>query len=154
MTVTNGCSGKCCEKFTFQYTIQEISDMIVAKEAGFNFWRDRNNIERVISGSPIEELKQVRDMLIPLGESEMCPKQNQTFNDIHTALGWKKEDITQERMKNHYIVRDGTISSLIFTCKHFDTQNRICSIYDQRPLMCKSYTCQDDCHYEDCKCRP
>lgn len=153
MTVTNGCSGKCCEKFTFKYTIKEINDMILAKEEGFNFWRDRNNIERGVSNSSIEELKQVRDMLIPLGESEICPKENKTFNEIHTALGWKKENITQEAIKN-FIVHEGIISSLIFTCKHFDTQNKLCTIHDTKPLMCKNFTCQDDCHYEDCKCRP
>lgn len=39
----------------------------------------------------------------------------------------------------------------IYTCKHWDEDSRLCTIYDKRPQMCADYpyrgTCQHGCGY-------
>ncbi len=40
-----------------------------------------------------------------------------------------------------------------FTCKYFNTDLRICTIYAQRPMMCRQYPLTADsgkCQYEEC----
>lgn len=37
-----------------------------------------------------------------------------------------------------------------YTCQHFDIEERICKIYDQRPGLCRRYP-DVECHYEGCK---
>lgn len=133
--VTNGCSGKCCEKFTFQYSIEQL-EKFIAEPTTHNF--------------PLEELQKIRDMLIPLGETTICPKTEKDFTELHKEIGWTTDRITQENFK-HYIVKDGVISSLIFTCKHFDTEKRICGNYENRPDMCKRYTCDQEVKYKGCQ---
>lgn len=40
-----------------------------------------------------------------------------------------------------------------YTCRHFDTELRICKQYDQRPGLCRHFPTEDigPCIYEGCK---
>jgi Fe-S-cluster containining protein len=40
-----------------------------------------------------------------------------------------------------------------YRCKHFDKAKRICTIYDIRPRMCRSFPNNGFCGYENCTCR-
>ncbi len=39
----------------------------------------------------------------------------------------------------------------VFTCKHFDREQRLCSVYADRPLMCRDFPYGKPCeHHERC----
>ena len=40
----------------------------------------------------------------------------------------------------------------VYTCRHFDEETRLCTIYAQRPEMCRDYPYAGECEYE-CGCR-
>ncbi len=51
----------------------------------------------------------------------------------------KMMDLLHPQDKHHY-----------YTCKHFDTEGRNCTIYDDRPSMCREYPYEHRCKYEAC----
>lgn len=44
----------------------------------------------------------------------------------------------------------------VYTCRHFDDETRLCTIYEQRPEMCRDYPYGHDggCEYECGYCAP
>jgi Fe-S-cluster containining protein len=44
----------------------------------------------------------------------------------------------------------------VYTCRHFDDESRLCTIYEQRPEMCRDYPYGHDggCEYECGYCAP
>lgn len=38
----------------------------------------------------------------------------------------------------------------VFTCKHFDREKRVCTVYSERPLMCRDYPYGSPCEHSDC----
>lgn len=148
--VQNGCSGNCCDKFTFPYSISDLDKMIAANEKGEKTFVDDKGLSLRVN-TDVEQLKKIREMLIPLGETDICPQLQKTFLQIHLDLGWQPSSIIQDNLSKH-IVRDGKVYALIFTCKHFDTVNRICSNYENRPNMCKTFPNNGEpCRYQGCK---
>lgn len=149
--VKNGCSGKCCEKFTFQFTLEQIDRLIELKEKGEENKEVRNRMGEFvrIEKHQMDELKQVRDMLIYLGASDINPKTGISFNDEMIKAGIKTEEFVQEKFPTS-IVKEGKVHVHTFTCKHFDKENKICTIYENRPNMCRSYCCHIDERYEGC----
>jgi Fe-S-cluster containining protein len=42
-----------------------------------------------------------------------------------------------------------------YSCRHWDEETRLCTIYDERPWMCRTYPNEDKCdHGCDCKGTP
>ncbi len=93
-----------------------------------------------LSDKDKEDLPKVLGMLIPLGQTDTDPQTKTKFNLINTS---------QENIEKYWVKRaDGTIVANIYTCKHFDTEKRICNNYENRPHMCKRFG--QTCGYEGC----
>ena len=39
-----------------------------------------------------------------------------------------------------------------FTCRHWDEETRLCTVYEQRPAMCRDYPYGRPCHHDGCEC--
>ncbi len=123
--VKNGCNGGCCECFTLPFTIEQLTEL-----------KKRNNL----SNKDKEDLPKVLEMLIPLG---------QTDTDPQTKIKFNNQNVKPEAIEKNWVRRaDGTIVANIYTCKHFDTEKRICNNYENRPHMCKRFG--STCQYEGC----
>lgn len=163
--VTNGCTGSCCEKFTLPVTIADLQKMKAEYERVKNFRlynpnqissetelrkiMCENGFERFPTGEI--EIDKLLEMLIPLGVTNIDPQHQQdiaTYKEFdpvkHTA------DMVLDKTRGHnFISPDGKqILTNIFTCKHFDTTARICTNYENRPTLCKSFG--DECAYKGC----
>jgi Fe-S-cluster containining protein len=40
----------------------------------------------------------------------------------------------------------------LYTCRHWDEETRLCTVYDQRPRMCRDYPYAGRCQH-DCECK-
>ena len=40
----------------------------------------------------------------------------------------------------------------VYTCRNFDDETRLCTIYDKRPEMCRDYPYANECEFQ-CGCR-
>lgn len=147
--VTNGCSGKCCEAVFFPYTIEELKRIKAARESQTP-WIDEQGIEH--TGYPTDKLVShdyLIDMLIPLGWQTIDPETGKTYRERLVERGWKEEDLTAENLESGLRLNaDGAIEGYIVTCKHFDTEKRICKDYENRPGLCRNYGAA--CKYSGC----
>ena len=99
----------------------------VAGPDGIASWYDPD-------GDPLHGRMFVADMLIPL--------------NLHEAT---------ERWRS---LRLGAIPRWIeyspqplYTCRHWDTETRLCGAYDQRPALCRDYPYGVECQHEGCTYR-
>lgn len=171
--VTNGCSGGCCECFTLPLSIEDIDKMLDAythnESIGYDVekhyrWEDRDKfpdrIERIkryngleIGLPPKKELLKLKDMLIPLGETDICPQEKTSWTEKYQKdIESKLCEINTYKLSGHYNITfdNFKITAKIFTCKHFDTVNKICGNYENRPQLCKDFG--KHCKYENCTC--
>lgn len=85
-------------------------------------------------GATAEESKFIADMLIPLSEEEA------------------RERIDKYGMPYTYEEATATAGRLLYTCRHWDSETRLCTAYEQRPWMCRTYPygrgCTFGCGYE------
>ena len=44
---------------------------------------------------------------------------------------------------------DGKLT-FMWTCNHFDTETRLCKIYEDRPKMCRDHPGKSECKYGEC----
>ncbi len=143
--VVNGCNGSCCTEFTFPYMPEELNEMIQAQD------QEKEYKGKFIT-YPKTEMEKIRDMLIFLHETDICPQEKRTFKSIIQLEGI--ENLTNELVKekaksgDFYKVKDNNILAKVFTCKHFDKVNKICNDYENRPDMCKRFG--GTCKYEGC----
>jgi Fe-S-cluster containining protein len=151
--VTNGCNGKCCEAVFFPYTVEEIKRIKQAKESETS-WTDDKGREHVniYPKDSLVSYDYLIDMIIPLGYSIKDPETGRTFRQCEEESGkWEGQEITDEKLSHGKRLRsDGEIEGYIITCKHFDTENRICNDYENRPGLCRKFG--ETCKYEGCKC--
>jgi len=135
--VSNGCSGKCCTKFTMKWSLGEMK----AKHKKNDF-------------SKSSDIEKVLDMLIPLGTTTIDPQTGISFE-----RRWKfKYKVKKRDMKRkftesyagggHIFFHNGKAKAHIFTCKHFDKKNKICGNYEDRPSLCRSFGV--GCEYKGC----
>lgn len=157
--VSNGCSGKCCEQFSLPFSITEFDRMIEAIDKGeTTYIKDDGRITR--SYKP-PELMQIREMIIPLGKTLIDPQILHSTKSERVKF-WMcipdDEPITQKDFDRLSVLNwqlhewihliDGELYSDVYTCKNFDTEKRICKIYDDRPQMCRVFG--RGCTYENC----
>lgn len=81
-------------------------------------------LDRRVRNGPVEDGDQLVDMLIPLTQDEAVARRDR--------LGGP----------------DGTLADRDwFTCRHWDETTRLCTIYPQRPHMCRDYPYEAECEH-------
>lgn len=159
--VTNGCSGGCCQEFTLPVTIGDLKlmkDEYDKKDVDENY-----EIKSVICHNGVsmkvadrEEVEKLLEMLIPLGQTQNNPQDGLPLS--HHCFGhWKKEDATVDKMRESQLRNrsgvtihdDGKVTVNIYTCKHFDIVQKICTNYEKRPNLCKKFGYK--CQYKGCE---
>lgn len=103
----------------------------------------------VFNTIPEDELNKLIDMLIFLGESEIDPQYEISLAEKYEYDPAKHSpEFVVERSQGHNQVKDGKLITLTYTCKYFDKENRICSNYENRPLLCRNFG--SHCNYKGC----
>lgn len=156
--VVNGCNGSCCEKFTLPVTLNDLTRMKEELELSRN---ENRSSEKVLCDNGYKrypcgesDLNKLIEMLVPLGITNIDPQSQLSFNEWWGTNGSeniKNVDGTwnKDALNNHFIIdENNVIHGYIFTCKHFDTNDRICTNYENRPQLCRSFG--DNCHYKGC----
>lgn len=158
--VINGCAGKCCERFTMPFSLEELKRNNEAVTRGDSeFLSDSGIMKRALNDNTRD---MVLDMLIPLGYEIYDPQtpfvtfveaakwalcipddEPLTKADFQRAKRYTGGDLEWERF-----CEDGEMRIHHYTCKHFDTEKRICNTYETRPNMCHHFG--RGCHYEGC----
>jgi len=84
---------------------------------------------------------------------------------MFNLLGESKEDYLIEGIDNEECRQVGEMLRLIgydtenstdgkpwpvYTCKYWNKNTKLCTIYDQRPEMCRTYPDGDECGWEGC----
>jgi Fe-S-cluster containining protein len=44
-------------------------------------------------------------------------------------------------------------SQALYTCRHWDTETRLCTQYENRPALCRNYPYRGSCNHEGCTYR-
>jgi Fe-S-cluster containining protein len=147
--VTNGCSGACCENFGLPYTHEEFQEMVRRHKSGEATFVDRKGVLKTI---PLKhEIEYITDMLIPLAYSNISAEsefEGQTIVQKFKSLYPDHEPY--DGAMNGCDLKDGELYGYYFTCKHFDTKDRICTAYENRPYLCKSFGINFQCGYKGC----
>jgi Fe-S-cluster containining protein len=82
----------------------------------------------------LEQAEQLADMLIPLTPKQARERSERFGGTNGERFVWAD--------RGHH-----------FTCKHWDEESRLCTIYPDRPDMCRGYPYGDRCTYdENCEC--
>ncbi len=77
-----------------------------------------------------------------IGESGYIWVTYQEIQAIAEHLGLSIEEFSQRylrRAKSRYSLNEYKVEGLGYACVFFDTQKRICSIYDVRPKQCRTF---------------
>lgn len=160
--VTKGCSGNCCEKFTLPVTIKDLFKMKLSfieqrlESAEKETYINNVTLNSVICDNgykrypaPEEDVDKLLEMLIYLGRTNICPQSEIPFDRLYYKQIISKNDEELLLSSNgHFIINNGNIEANIYTCKHFDKEKRICTNYNNRPQLCKSFG--NECHYKGC----
>lgn len=158
--VTNGCSGHCCENFNFPFTPKDYEENVKASQRGAKSFVSEFGF--ILETAETIDLLKIQEMLIFLGMSEVNGNGGDNYTESLKRLlisqeRWKgsfKESLSEKDLKFIYekyymIIEDEIVKCPHYTCKHFDSDNRICNIYDDRPMMCRKYD-SGDCKYKGC----
>jgi Fe-S-cluster containining protein len=152
--VTNGCSGGCCSNFSLGYSLDDLKLMLEAvNEHRTEFCDSRGLLRRVVADRTLQTMI---DMLIPISTVKEDPNGSVNYTElvaeyikIATEEG-KVIDYEHEWFKN-FVKEGDEYLKHTFTCKHFDTKKRVCTNYNNRPNMCKSFPNDRPCKYDGCK---
>lgn len=130
---TDRCTGNCCRCFTIPYSPHEV-------QASYWAWlRGGAQVSQMGSdNSPIlQDIHILAPMLVYLGLFDRHPKQAKQINPMDEVLLRGRFDV-----QRHF-----------YRCKHFDEKEKICTIYEMRPVMCRSYPNGRPCNYSGCTWR-
>ena len=97
----------------------------VTGEDGISTWLDE--------GHTTEERAFIADMLIPLNKFEATQR-------------WADMGYTEPLS----LLDD---DRPLWTCRHWNTETRLCDAYDQRPLLCSTFPYETACHHKGCEYR-
>lgn len=131
------CTGGCCERFYLPYSPEELM-------AKYDAWKRQSVGERIEMVAPVhgrqrspsvpEDIHIVALMVKPLFPVDAA-------NSVdHVLPAW------QEKQRGDY-------GGWWYTCKHYDRESRNCTIYEQRPAVCReypSYGRDTKCFYANC----
>ena len=99
----------------------------VAGPDGIASWHDPD-------GDPLTERQFIADMLVPLNLPEAISRWTEL--DLGPIPQW-----IEHSPQN------------LYTCRHWDTDTRLCTRYDERPWLCRAYPYQSNCQHEGCTYR-
>lgn len=122
MTLSKDRKGKCCRKFCLPLSIGQL-------KKDYETWH-KGDKEYVWSGKTFgitQDIDLIYPMVTPLGDGKI--------QHIDPARNCKSS-----KGIYHY------------TCKHLDKKSSRCSIYENRPRMCKLYPYGVECAYKNCYC--
>lgn len=105
----NACQGHCCEKFKMSSSMEDRQAQIDARAAGRTTWTN-------MKGQEIDWW---------YGDEFQTPE---FIQDMLVPL--ENDDQQPE---------DQTLHSRWYICRHFDTAKRSCTVYEQRPGLCRRY---------------
>jgi len=77
-----------------------------------------------------------------IGESGYIWVNYKEIEAIANYLNMSIEEFAQNyliRAKNRYSLKEFKVKELGYACIFFDTQNRVCKIYDVRPKQCRTF---------------
>lgn len=137
------CTGHCCERFNLQFSYEEMQLMKESILDGtFKFTRESGETYDT-SKFKKEEVFKVADMIIPLGKSYLDHN-----NEPMIAIGGteRTNGVFDPKQMGEVVVNEASW----FTCKHFDTETRNCTNYENRPNMCKNHPGHEGCNYKAC----
>ena len=99
----------------------------VAGPDGIASWYDPD-------GDPLVERHFIADMLVPLNLPEAITRWTEL--ELGPIPKW-----IEHSPQN------------LYTCRHWDTDTRLCTQYDNRPWLCRAYPYTQDCQHEGCTYR-
>lgn len=143
--VVNGCSGGCCEAFTLPVHIEDLQANDTAIKEGKRTFVDTQGRSRTVINDNTRET--VLDMLIHKYDTTVDPQ----FKDpdhLEKRFGHLTDDQLFDETYGFCFRKDGKIHVRVFTCKHFDTENKVCTNYENRPHLCRQFGTK--CSYEGC----
>jgi Fe-S-cluster containining protein len=141
---SNGCSGKCCEAVTFPFSPEEFFNMKDQIDLGEIMFTDRFGKVREIPSKA--DIHFITDMLIPLERSKTSPATGEYIIDQFRQDHPDTEPYPG--CQGGCDLENGELYAYVYTCKHFDKENKICTVYEQRPHVCRSYGY--GCQYNGC----
>ena len=109
MSTVSQCTGACCACFAVRAGFFERSTEL---PDGFFM------LDMLVSLSPDEATKRMEDLGITWETTAQEAEAPVDFS------AWEP---------------DGNGRVLLFTCRHWDTETRLCRAYDERPAMCRDY---------------
>lgn len=145
--VINGCNGSCCKQFTMHYTIDDLKLMLKALDEGKSTFIGREGMSFNCHKNSHKDLPKLINMLIPLGKTYINPNGGENINDENINNEWI-EALKKRGIYEKMLDENGKLYFLIYTCKHFDKENQICTIYNDRPNMCRNFG--EGCKYKGC----
>lgn len=126
-TTQSRCTGHCCQKFTIPLSPQEL------REAYDRWLRTQNGYPvpmngHVDDGKLYQDIHLIAPMVVHLGEFKTTP-----IRQVNPLV------VLGKNRGGHY-----------YRCKHFDSKEKKCTIYETRPHMCRSYPNGKTCNYAAC----
>lgn len=133
------CTGHCCTDFLLPYSPIQIAfwkKWIAKGKRTTNVRGKWNNITKHCKDA--NNLKQVFDM-VRFIRTDFTPPDKE-------ARGLKK---------NKYKAPLNVLSARFYhySCKNFDKETKKCTIYEDRPNMCRTHAAYGGCSYRDCTLR-
>jgi len=124
MKLYDRCMGACCEDIGLSISPEEL-------EASYQKFLSRGASNVFMSDQAEEEFKKYYIDIHLLYPMLTFIKKNRSHPE--------SPDTRRDRDVYHY------------TCKHFDSKKRICTIYAHRPAMCRTYPDKEFCRNPKCQ---
>lgn len=172
--VTNGCPGHCCAAFHLPFTPEEFDRLraaVMAKkrniEKAENFGNSLDNVNQDLEISNIEseywidrnghvrgilnplDIEFILDMIIFLRYDPISIQDGKDMTEEFKRLNPNKEPY--DGVANGHLLKDGKLHGIYYTCKHYDKENKLCTVYDQRPQLCRHHGVGNKCEYQGCQ---
>jgi Fe-S-cluster containining protein len=97
-----------------------------------SFTLPKDAIERFQNGANGDDAPFILDMLIPLT---------------------RRQQVARVKRLGYGTVARNPRDKAPFTCRHWDEKTRLCTVYEQRPGMCRDFPYGRPCEHEGCECK-
>ncbi len=120
------CTGHCCRRITIPYSPDDMKKAYNAWYSGREHFYDRSRNKKSV------------------------PKDIHLLFPMLKFLGWSTSHSASGKLPEWYEPDGKTKLWPVYSCKHFDSKEKLCTIYDQRPRMCSSYPDGKQCKFRGC----
>ena len=124
------CTGHCCTALTVPFSPEQL-------RAAYERWNKGGHE--------------------PIRMAGIAPADTKLYQDIHliapmlTHLGFfKKAPVRQVNPNDDDVLGKSSDGAHYYACKHFDRKQKVCTIYEIRPAMCREYPYGKPCNYAGC----